>query len=119
MYISVAVHSAIHLMSQNASFVSGAPRLMVLSSRGVPCVVAFQVSWYYTWRGTPRNQVSLHYTWRCTSCDPAACKSMLTRKIFQSYTLTFACDTRKLLRVCKVIVELNHNLPNTSLKLEL
>ena len=47
-YVSVAVHSAIPHMSHNASLVSGAPRLMVLSSRGVPRVMAFQVSWYYT-----------------------------------------------------------------------
>ena len=33
--ISVAVHSAIHLMSHNASFVNGAPHLML-----------FHVSWY-------------------------------------------------------------------------
>ena len=111
--ISVAVHSAIHLMSHNAGFVSGAPRFMlfhvswyVISSRGVPRVVAFEVSWYYTWRGISRTQISWYYTWRSPSRNPVACKSMVTRQISKSHTLTFACDTRKLTRVCEVIVEL-------------
>ena len=110
--ISVAVHSAIHLMSHNAGFVSGAPRfmliipcLMVILSRGVPRVVAFQVSWYYTWRGISCTQISWYYTWRCPSRNPVACKSMVTRRFFKSHTLTFACDTCKLTRVCEVIVE--------------
>ena len=76
---------------------------MVILSRGVPRVVAFQVSWYYTWRGISRTQI---LTWRCPSCNPVACKSMVTRRIFMSHTLTFVCDTWKLTRVCQVIVEL-------------
>ena len=109
--ISVAVHSAKHLMSHNAGFVSVAPRFMlfhvswymyVISSR----VVAFEVSWYYTWRGISRTQISWYYTWRCPSRNPVACKSMVTRQISKSHTLTFACDTCKLTRVCEVIVEL-------------
>ena len=113
--ISVAVHSAIHLMSHNAGFVSGAPHFMlfhvswyVILSRGVPHVVAFKVSWYYTWRGISRTQISWYYMWRCLSRNPVACKSMVTRQISKSHTLTFACDTCKLTRVCEVIVELYH-----------
>ena len=79
---------------------------MVILSRGVPRVVVFQVSWYYTWRGISRTQISWYYTWRCPSRNPVACKSMVTRQIFKSHTLTFACDTCKLTWVCEVIVEL-------------
>ena len=78
-------------------------------SHGVPRVVAFHVSWYYTWRGISRTQISWYYTWRCPSCNPVTCKSMVTRQIFKSHTLTFACDTCKLTRVCEVIVELYRN----------
>ena len=56
------------LVTSERRFPRGAPRLMVLSSRGVARNVAFQVSWDTTWRGT--------------SCNPAACKSMITRRIF-------------------------------------
>ena len=110
--ISVAVHSVIHPMSHNAGFVSGTPRFMlfhvsmVILSRGVPRVVAFHVSWYYTWRGISHTQISWYYTWRCPSRNPVACKSMVTRRIFKSHTLTFACDMCKLTRMCEVIAEL-------------
>ena len=109
--ISVAVHSAIHLMSQRrfhqwCSTFHVIPCLMVILSCSAPRVVAFQVSWYYTWRGISRTQISWYYTWRCPSRNPVACKSMVTRRIFKSHTLTFACDTCKLTRVCEVIVEL-------------
>ena len=79
---------------------------MVILSRGIPRVVAFHVSWYYTWCGISRTQILWYYTWRCPSRNPVACKSMVTRQIFKSHTLTFACDTCKLRRVCEVIVEL-------------
>ena len=69
-------------------------------------VVAFQVSWYYTWRGISRTQILWYYTWHCPSRNPVACKSMVTRQIFKSHTLTFVCDTCKLTCVCEVIVEL-------------
>ena len=79
---------------------------MVILSRGVPCVMAFHVLWYYMWRGISRTQISWYYTWRCPSRNPVACKSMVTRQIFKSHTLTFVCDMCKLTRVCEVIVEL-------------
>ena len=79
---------------------------MVILSRGIPRVVAFQVSWYYTWRGILRTQISWYYTWHCPSRNPIVCKSMVTWQIFKSRTLTVACDTCKLTRVCEVIVEL-------------
>ena len=43
---------------------------------------------------------------------------MVTRRIFKSRTLTFACDTCKLTRVCEVIVELYRMLPIRYLILE-
>ena len=87
--ISVAVHSAINLTSHNAGFVSGAPCFMLFMShgnfiswrstcRGVPRVMALQVSWYYTWHGISRTQISWYYTWRCPSRNPVVCKSMVT-----------------------------------------
>ena len=72
--------------------------------------MAFHVSWHLKFRGTTRGisrtQISWYYTWRSPSRNPVACKSMVTRQISKSHTLTFACDTRKLTRVCEVIVEL-------------
>ena len=59
--ISVAVHSAIHLMSHNAGFVSGAPRFMLFH---VSWYVIF-ISWRSTWRGIS-SFVVLHLAWHFT-----------------------------------------------------
>ena len=59
--ISVAVHSAIHLMSHNAGFVSGAPRFMLFHvSWYVIYLVAFHVSWHLKFRGTTRGVAFTH-----------------------------------------------------------
>ena len=68
--------------------------------RGISSFVVLHVAWHFT----HSNLVVLHMGF--PSRNPVACKSMVTRQIFKSYTLTFACDTCKLTHVCEVIVEL-------------
>ena len=47
------------LVTSERRFPRGAPRLMVLLSRGVARNMAFHVTWHFKSRGTPRG-VALH-----------------------------------------------------------
>ena len=57
--MSIAVHSAIHLMSHNVGFVSGAPHLMVFHVSWYFHLVAFHVSWHFKSRSITHG-VALH-----------------------------------------------------------
>ena len=57
--ISVAVYSAIHLTSHNASFVSGAPHLRVFHVSWYFHLVVFHMSWHFKSRGITHG-MALH-----------------------------------------------------------